>query len=166
MSSFDPRRLPGAPGSVTAWRWFPLATVVSFVLVFAVNGWLAWEALSTFPGLAVADDFDSSNHYDRVLEAAAAQAGLGWALEARIEAARPVVVLTGADGAPLRGALVTATLRRPLGPPQTAYPAFLEEAGGVYRADADLATPGQWELLLRVNANGHELTATRRVILR
>jgi nitrogen fixation protein FixH len=151
--------------SLSPWRFFPMAALLSLAVVIAVNGLLAYFALSTFPGLAVANDFDTSNRYDQVLEAAQRQAALGWNLQARLEAGHPVLVLIGRDGQGLDAAEIIATAQRPLGPPQTVHPRFVAEGAGRYRADTSLEAPGQWDLLLQVIAYGQTLTATRRVIL-
>jgi nitrogen fixation protein FixH len=149
----------------TAWQHFPLFALLSLGVVIIVNGILAYDALSTFPGLAVADDFDASNRYDEVLAKAQRQAALGWTLQTRIESGRPVVVLIARDGHAMDTAQIIATAQRPLGPPQTTEINLVSEGNGVYRADAPLDTPGQWDLALHVSAGGDSLTATRRLIL-
>ena len=114
------------PVSTSSWRWFPLGLFLSMAVVFAVNAVLVWQALDSFPGKAVENDFDTSNNYNEVLDAAQAQAALGWTLQARAESGHPVLVLTGRDGKPLEGARITATARRPLGPPEATHPEFTE----------------------------------------
>ena len=64
--------------SRSAWRFFPWAIIGGMLLVIAVNAGMAWSALHTFPGTAVEDAFDHSNDYDKVLNAAAREAALGW----------------------------------------------------------------------------------------
>jgi nitrogen fixation protein FixH len=163
MSFIGREGLPSGNGR-SPWRWFPQAMILSLLVVVAVNILMAYYALSTFPGLAVANDFDTSNRYDAVLARAERQAALGWAIDARIEDGRPVLLLNGADGAPLTDAAVSGILQRPLGPPRTAHPAFAAAAPGRYVADAAVAEPGQWDLLLSVTAGGNTLTTTRRLI--
>jgi nitrogen fixation protein FixH len=150
----------------TPWRFFPLAAIAALGVVVAVNGVLAWAALSSFPGLAVEDDFATSNRYDRILDRASRQAALGWTVEAGAEAGAPVLRLARPDGAPLDGAAIIATAQRPLGPPETAQTGFTGEGGGRYRAAEALGRPGQWELLLSITLDGQTLTATRRIVVK
>jgi nitrogen fixation protein FixH len=163
MSFIGRQGLPAGNGS-SAWRWFPQAMILSLLAVIAVNILMAYYALSTFPGLAVANDFDTSNRYDEVLDRAQRQAALGWAVDAQIVEGRPVLLLKGADGQPLADVAIAATLQRPLGPPRTAHPSFAAQTPGRYIADAVVAEPGQWDLLLSVTASGHTLTTTRRLL--
>jgi hypothetical protein len=42
----------------SAWRWFPLGLFASMALVFAVNGYMVYVSLSSFPGAAGTDGFE------------------------------------------------------------------------------------------------------------
>ena len=80
-------------------------------------------------------------------------------------AGRPEVTLTDRNGAPLNGASVAASAERPLGAPEQRALAFREATPGHYVASAALPTPGQWELTLSASFGGHDMAATRRVIV-
>jgi hypothetical protein len=85
--------------NTTVWRWFPLGLIAVMGLVFAVNGYMVYTALSSFPGIAGTDGFDLSNGYGRVLQAAAQQSALGWRIESGLDETRhPLLLLT--DQAP------------------------------------------------------------------
>jgi nitrogen fixation protein FixH len=146
------------------WRFLPLALMLWLVIVAAVNGVMIWRAVGSFPGLAVEDDFGSSNRYDRVLAVAEAQSALGWRVDAALEADRTVLHLAGPSGAPLDGAAITATLERPLGPKLATTPVFTETGPGRYIADAGPAGTGAWDLKLLVVRQGQTLAVTRRII--
>ncbi len=163
-NSFMPT--PPPPPRRSLWRMFPLAVTLSLGFVVVVNSILAWAAISSYPGDAVQDDFGTSNRYDQVLEKATRQAALGWGVQASTESGRPVLVLNGPDGKPLEHASITATALRPLGPPQTMHPTFVEAGPGIYRADEVLPQQGNWDLMLRVAVDGKTLSATRRVLLK
>jgi nitrogen fixation protein FixH len=148
------------------WRFFPLAVVAGLGLVVLVNAGLVYAALHSFPGKAGDEGFALSNHYDAVLEREQREVSLGWIVAARTDAAgRPEVTLTGRDGAPLRGASVAASAERPLGDPERHTLVFLEAAAGRYVAGEVLPTPGQWDLTLSASLDGHDMAATRRVIV-
>jgi nitrogen fixation protein FixH len=149
------------------WRFFPLAVVAGLGLVVVVNAGLVYAALHSFPGKAGDEDFALSNRYDAVLAQAEREAALGWSVAARADAdGRIVVLLTDRTGAPLRGAAVTASAERPLGERELRSLVFHETAAGQFVADSVLSAPGQWELTLSASAAGHDIAATRRVIVR
>jgi nitrogen fixation protein FixH len=148
------------------WRFFPLAVVAGLGLVVLVNAGLVYAALHSFPGQAGDEGFELSNHYDAVLAREQHEADLGWTVVTRTDAAgRPEVRLTDRDGSPLRGASVAASAERPLGAPETRALVFHEVDDGSYVADVALPTPGQWELTLSASLDGHDIAATRRVIV-
>jgi nitrogen fixation protein FixH len=160
--------LRAAPGGGNhSWRWFPWAIAGAMALVVAVNLGMVYAALHTFPGQAGNDGFDLSNRYDQVIARVERQAALGWTIDARADpAGRTEVALTDSAGAPLTGARIEAVAERPLGAARATRIAFQETAPGRYLADTPLGLPGQWDLSLVADAEGHEVTATRRVVVR
>jgi nitrogen fixation protein FixH len=149
------------------WRFFPLAVVAGLGVVVVVNAGMVYAALHSFPGQAGDEGFELSNHYDAVLEREQREAALGWTVVVRTDAAgRPEVRLSDHVGAPLRGASVAASAERPLGAPETQSLVFRESDAGRYVADTVLPTAGQWELTLSASFGGHDIAATRRVIVR
>ena len=148
------------------WRLFPLALIASLLVVVAVNVFMAWTAISGFPGKAVENEFGVSNRYDQVLAQADRQAALGWRVNASIDGALPGITLVGADGKPLEGARISAVTGRPVGPPQTIEHGFHAVAPGRYVSDAPLGQLGNWDMMLRIEAAGQTMAATRRIVLR
>jgi nitrogen fixation protein FixH len=148
------------------WRFFPLAVIGGLGLVVVVNAGMVYTALHSFPGQAGQEDFELSNHYDAVLDREQREVALGWTVVAEADAAgRTEVRLAGRDGSPLHGASVMASAERPLGAPERQSLAFSEVTAGRYVADVMLPMPGQWELTLTAAYGGHEIAATRRVIV-
>jgi nitrogen fixation protein FixH len=83
------------------WRLFPLWLAVAMAAVFAINGYMVYDALRTFPGAAGTDGFDLSNDYRHVLAVSQQQAALGWQVGAEAAQTGPVRLrLTQRDGAP------------------------------------------------------------------
>jgi nitrogen fixation protein FixH len=151
----------------SAWRFFPWWVTGAMSVVIAVNVGMVYSALHTFPGHAGSDGFDLSNRYDAVIDRVQAQEALGWVVRAETDSSgHPVLKLSRSSGGPLSGARVQAVAERPLGATQTTRLAFREAAPGRYVGDAILAAPGQWDLMLTASSEGHDITTTRRVIVR
>lgn len=152
--------------SITAatWRNFPRYMLAAMGFVVLVNARFIYMAVTTFPGAAATDEFDTSNHYDAVLAAKSRQDALGWSEAVSATDRHPVITLRGPSGALLAGGRITAEAERPIG---TDAPIALHfhEAGGLYQADEALPAAGQWDLRLNVAQGGHGVKVTRRIVL-
>src|SRR5208283_3453973 len=125
--------------STTAYRWFPHGLFAAMGVVFVINGYMVYTALSSFPGVAGTDGFDLSNGYNRVLATAAQQSALGWQIEAgQDESRHPVLRLTDRLGGPLPGAVIDARAERPLGRPEATVLGFHAIEPARYQSDAAL----------------------------
>ena len=150
----------------TIWRWFPVGLIAAMGFVFAVNGYMVYDAYHTFPGVAGRDGFDLSNEYKRILAMAQQQAALGWQIEAGVSAARlPTLRLTDRNGAPLAAAAIDARAERPVGPATSTVLTFRPVGNGLFQADTALFS-GQWDIMLTAHADGRLYNATRRVIVK
>jgi nitrogen fixation protein FixH len=135
-----------------------LAVTLSFFgVIVAVNGLLAWQAVSTFPGLEVRNGYIASQTWDADM---AAQKALGWQLAARYDpgAAMLELVFTDRDGHPAQLADLSVLVGRPTATMDDTYPAFVRE-GGAFRAPLAL-NPGKW--MLRVEASAPDGTRFRQ----
>jgi nitrogen fixation protein FixH len=148
------------------WRHFPRYLILAMGLVVAVNVRFIVLAVATFPGAATNDDFDTSNRYNAVLEAAAAQDALGWSELASARDAVPVIDLTGPDHKPLAGATLSVQAERPLGNADALPVSFLQIAPGHFVAAGPLPERGQWDLRLQVVQGGHKVRVTRRILVK
>jgi nitrogen fixation protein FixH len=156
-----------AQRSRNLWLFFPWFVAVAMGVVIAINCFMAYSALHTFPGNAGSDGFDLSNHYNAIIERMKQEAGLGWAVQAEVDqAGHPVVMLTDRSGAALAGAEVEATAQRPLGDRRTRQVRFAEVSPGHYHGDVTLDEKGQWELEIWANSDGKEFSTTRRIMAR
>jgi nitrogen fixation protein FixH len=151
--------------NTTIWRWFPHGLFGAMGLVFAINGYMVYDAYRTFPGVAGRDGFDLSNEYKRVLATAQQQAALGWQIEAGVTNERfPVLHLTDRARSPLTATGVDARAERPVGPVGSAMLSFQPIGDGRYQADTSLFS-GQWDIMLTVHVDGRTYHATRRVVV-
>lgn len=128
--------------------WHVLAfTVAAFGVIIAVNLVMAYKAISTFPGLEVANSYVASQTFDADRRA---QRGLGWVLVPVYDGAKAEVSLafTDAAGKPVAVQDLQVLLGRVTEAREDSTPQFVYK-GGVYVARAAL-NPGKW--MLRVTA--------------
>ena len=155
-----------ATTSTEAWRSFPRYMIAAMLFVVAVNVRFVWIAVSTFPGAASSDDFDTSNNYNSILSAVAVQNALGWSERAGNQGRAPLVDITGRDQKPLAGAQVTAVAERPVGVFKPVAMTFSEASPGHYIGTQALPMPGQWDIKLRIAQGGHTARVTRRIVVK
>ena len=130
-------------------------TASAFAVIIAVNGLLAYKAISTFPGLEVDNSYVASQTFDAELQA---QKRMGWALAVTASAAEVTLTFTGAGGQPVQPQSLSATIGRATEAVDDRVAAF-SFAAGRYAAPVDLA-PGKW--VLRVEARAADGTVFRQ----
>ena len=153
-----------ATGTKSAWRFFPLAVALALTFVAAVNTYMIVNAMRTFPG-EVANGYEISNVYNRIIVAEQAQVALGWKVVLFGNNGHLAVRIAGADGRPLQGLTLTAKARRPVGPENITALTFADDGGGHWLSARPLDL-GQWLVDLTVTAPGRNYVITRRVIIR
>jgi nitrogen fixation protein FixH len=147
------------------WKHFPRYMILAMAFVMAVNVRFIYVAVTTFPGVATNDDFDTSNRYNAVMQAAAAQNALGWTERVSAQGLEAAVDLAGPDHAPLEHAVLTGQMLRPLGDSAPIPLTFHETTAGHYVVVPSLPAAGQWELVLRIEHGGHTAHVNRRVVV-
>lgn len=119
----------------------------AFTVVIGVNVLLAFKAVSTFPGLEVANSYVASQSFDTER---AAQNALGWTLEHGYAGGRLTLAFRDRTGVPVRVEGLTALVGRTTEAAQDVVPEFAY-TGGVFQADVALP-PGKWMILLEAQA--------------
>ncbi len=114
-----------------------------FGVIITVNVFMAYSALSTFPGLEVGNSYVASQQFN---ERAAAQRALGWSVEFTREGDELVLKLLDRDGQAVIPASIDAVLGRPTFAGEDITLDF-RLVGNEYRAKAALAS-GPWRLFL------------------
>lgn len=129
-------------------------TVSAFAVVIAVNVGMAYKAISTFPGLEVADSYLASQDFDAEK---AAQLALGWVLKPSYDQQTGAIRLSFTDRAGQSVTLkdITVLIGRPTEATEDKTPAFVRGSDGAYLAAQDLR-PGKW--MLRVVAHAKDGT--------
>ncbi|MGI1660865.1 FixH family protein [Palleronia sp. KMU-117] len=118
-----------------------IGTVSAFSVIIAVNVVMAWQAVSTFPGLEVKNSYVASQSFDADRRA---QEALGWSTAASVGGGEVRLSIRDADGRPVKLAALEATVGRATQRKDDQTPDF-RYLGGDYVADVVLG-PGKWEL--------------------
>lgn len=119
----------------------------AFGVIIAVNLTLAVNAVSTFPGLEVANSYIASQTFDK---RRAAQESLDWTVEARLEEDMLILSITDEEGRPVQAGKLTAKVGRPTIDDQDRVPEFAFN-GHAYVAYETLR-PGNWDVWLDATA--------------
>jgi len=119
----------------------------AFGLIISVNLFMAYSAVSTFPGLEVQNSYVSSQGFNDRL---AAQRALGWDVQVAVSEGALRVVFTDAEGNPADVSAMEATLGRATHTRDDLLPDFAYQAG-IFTAPVSLA-PGNWNLRLVATA--------------
>jgi len=128
-----------------------IITVAAFSVIIGVNLTLAWQAVSTFPGLEVDNSYVASQDFDREREA---QVALGWTLESDYTEGELRLAFTDSAGRPVTLGALEVLVGRPTESLQDSHPQFTRRAG-VYVAEAALQ-PGKW--MMRIEARAQDGT--------
>ncbi|WP_299408115.1 FixH family protein [uncultured Roseobacter sp.] len=140
-------------------RHVAMIFVSAFTVIISVNLFLAYSAISTFPGLEVRNSYVASQKFD---VDRAAQTALGWSVLAEARGGEVHLSITDAERQPVEVAALEATLGRATHVRDDQTPAFVFD-GTRYVAPAALA-PGNWNLrMVALADDGTEFR--QRVIL-
>lgn len=119
----------------------------AFGLILSVNLFMAYSAVSTFPGLEVQNSYVAGRGFD---ERMAAQRALGWEVSVEVSEGELQVHFTDADGNPVAVADMTATLGRATHTRDDIEPDFTYHRGS-FSAPVALER-GNWNLRLVATA--------------
>lgn len=139
--------------------WHVLAMFVfGFSIIISVNLTLAFNAVSTFPGIEVKNSYVASQSFDRDR---AAQEALGWDVAAVVESGQLILSIEQ-DGVPVDAEIEHATFGRATSVAADQSPAFAFN-GTAYVAPVE-AGPGNWNLRLKARAADGTLFAQRIIV--
>lgn len=132
---------------------------LAFGIIISVNLWLAWSAVSTFPGLEVKNSYVASQSFD---DDRAAQEALGWSIQADYTPGVLTLSITDEDGQPVQAQTLKATVGRATHVAEDVTPEF-QFSNGAYIAPVQLSD-GNWNI--RMVATAEDGTEFRqRVVL-
>jgi nitrogen fixation protein FixH len=122
----------------------------AFAVVFAVNGYFLYAAISTLPGEQRGATYQAGLHYNDTLADERAQAALHWSHKSQIMPdSRVSVSVTDASGAPVAGLAIEGWLERPSSDKGDHKLAFKEVEAGRYEALDQTPDGGNWMLTFK-----------------
>jgi nitrogen fixation protein FixH len=141
-----------------------------FGLVFAANGVLVHEALSTLSGVDTDSAYQAGRRYEREVALAKAQDARQWRVDARVtpaaDGSRLDIVARDAAGQPLSGLDASAIFERPTDRRLDRDVALTDDGAGRFHGSTALEA-GQWDLVIEFSRRGEQLFRSRnRVVLR
>ncbi|MDX5357532.1 MAG: FixH family protein [Rhodobacterales bacterium] len=133
-----------------------IGTVSAFSVIIAVNVFMAYSAISTFPGVEAKNTYYASQNFNAQLKA---QQALGWEVAQDYADGQLVLKITDEKtGAPGEVADLQVLIGRATEASDDRLPVFVREAGA-FVAPVDLA-PGKW--ILRIEALAKDGTTFRQ----
>lgn len=130
-----------------------------FGVIIVVNLFMAFQAVSTFPGLETKNSYVSSQQFDTNRTA---QLALRWDVAAAMQQGELQLSITGADGNPVEAETVTGTFGRATSVRDDQVPAFVFD-GAIYRAPV-MSDQGNWNLRLVATAADGTLFRQRIIV--
>lgn len=142
--------------------WHVLGIFVgAFGVIFTVNGWLAYSAWSTFPGLEVKNSYVASQTFD---DRKAAQESLGWTVGAHHKDGQLRLSITDTAGNPVMVGGLEATVGRATHVKQDVTPDFMFN-GTDYVADVPLGD-GNWNIRMKALSEDGTVFQQRVVLIK
>jgi nitrogen fixation protein FixH len=157
-----PRQLSG---------WMVLLYLVAFFsVIFAVNGVMIYEALSTLSGVDTDSAYQAGRMFEQDVAMAKAQDARHWRVDATVtpapDGARLNVTARDAAGQPLGGMEASAVFERPTDRRMDRSVDMVEDAAGRFHGNAAVAA-GQWNLVIEISRQGQQMfRSVNRIVLR
>jgi nitrogen fixation protein FixH len=124
-----------------------LIFIVGFGIIFAVNGYFAYSAISTLPGEERGATYEAGLRYNKLLAEERAQEALHWSHKAQVlPDARLTLSMADAGGAPVAGLAIEGWLERPSSDKADRKLTFKEVDAGRYEAADQAPEAGAWVL--------------------
>lgn len=155
-------------------KWIPWYFVAFFAVVFAVNGFFAYKAVSTMPGVVETHHYEKGLKYNELIASAEKQAKLGWKCDVQFKASpdtkdvkngKVQVVIVDAEGIALEKAQVQVVFMRPTQDGNDQRVTLKEVAAGNYETALTLPMTGQWLATVAVVKGDDKFTMNKRLII-
>jgi nitrogen fixation protein FixH len=161
----------GGQGRELTGRTVLMWLVGFFAIVGAVNAVMVGAAISTFAGLEHDSPYQAGLAFDQEIAAARVQQALHWQVQAKVaksDRGETLVEISArdADGAPLPGLGITASLVHPTDRRLDRDLAMTQDGPGHFSGVTGAAV-GQWDIVIELARDGaRQFRSKNRVILR
>ena len=141
-----------------------------FGVIFAVNGVLVHQALSTFAGVETESSYSAGQSFEREVARAEAQDARHWRIAGEVArgadgTALLDIVARDADGAALAGLDALVTFERPTDRRLDRTMTVSADGAGHFRGRAAIAA-GQWDLVIELSRHGErQFRSVNRIVL-
>lgn len=137
-------------------RHFLFGIIAFFALIFVANGILLYFALTSWSGLEVESSYEAGRSFNKEVDAARAQAALGWQVDATADRAADGtatirLVAKDANAVALSGLDFAGRLSRPTMRADDKSFKLAETGAGVYTTTIDGVAAGQWDLIVEAH---------------
>ena len=144
--------------------------VAFFGVVIGVNLVMMRFAIKTLPGTEVESAYSASLAYEKEIAAAREQNLRNWRIDAHVQrgpdgGAMLQVEARDTNGWPISGLAFQGRFERPTDRRADQVVALVETGIGVYLGNAPLIAPGQWDLILQVDAAARRMFLSRNRVL-
>jgi nitrogen fixation protein FixH len=143
-----------------------------FAIIFAVNGVMIHEALSTFGGVETDSAYQAGRKYEEDVAMERAQDARQWRVDAKVErmpdgAALIDIVARDDAGHPLAHLDAAAQFERPTDSHLDHEVVVTESSTGRFRGRAEDLPAGQWDLVIELSHHGDRLfRSVNRIVLK
>jgi nitrogen fixation protein FixH len=143
-----------------------------FAVVFAVNGVMIHEALSTFGGVETDSAYQAGRKYEEDVAMAREQDARQWHVDAEIESmadgtAHLDILARDAADQPLANLDAAAKLKRPTDSRLDRLVTVTERAAGRFHGNVEDLPVGQWDLVIELSRHGDRLfRSVSRIVLK
>jgi nitrogen fixation protein FixH len=153
-------------------RAYPWIFIAAFIGIIAVNATMVTFAVRTFSGVETPKHYVAGLAYNQTLDAARAQAALGWQISVKVEPAaadgdeREIALsikTADATGAGIDGAQVRAVITRPTRSGIDRDLVLSSVDAQTYRARVMLPQPGIWDVRVVVDRGTEHWQGVQRV---
>lgn len=119
--------------------------IAFFGVIFAVNGYFLFSALSTHTGVVSVEPYRKGLAYNRRIAADARQTALGWSEDIAVDGTGEVTITIGdADRRAISRLSISAIMGRPSTSADDRLLHFTEHSAGTYRATTRDLPEGNW----------------------
>jgi nitrogen fixation protein FixH len=134
-----------APRKITG-RQVAVAVIGFFVVITAIDGWMAYTAVSTFGGGDTQDAYRKGLRYNERIAEARSQDAIGWSDKVSFESNSGLLrlVVSDKDGKPIEGLNVVAKIGRPATNAHDNDIALKSDSPGTYVAWLPALEAGTW----------------------